>query len=353
MNNKIHHIVIAIIIVILLLLLYFFGGPGRYTHLDSGYRPVMGTFARVVAVAKDSNSAKKCIESALAEIIKVDDLMSDYKDDSEVTLVNKNAFNQPVKVSQSTFEVLQKSIEFSRLSDGAFDITVGPLVDLWHRAAEANSVPSDDELSVALSKVGYEKLILDTNEMTVQFAVDGMRIDLGGIAKGYAVDKAVHAIQNCGAIGAMVSIGGDIRCFGVPPAGRTHWLIGLQDPNDKIANPKSEILNPLEMGAPLLVLKLKDSSVSTSGHYWRFAQIQGKKYSHIIDTKSGYSCDKLASVTIIAKDATATDALATAVIILGAEKGLALIEKIPQTEAILITSQNEIIKTPAAEKYIK
>jgi len=346
MNKKIHKSVIIIFFTCLVVFLFFSIRSKQQFQMDSGYRPVMGTFARIVAVAKDANSAKKCIESALAEINKVDELMSDYKDDSEISLVNKDAFNQPVKVSESTFEVLQKSIEFSKLSDGAFDITVGPLVDLWHRAGEANAVPAEDELQQARSKVGYEKLILDASEMTVKFAVDGMRIDLGGIAKGYAVDKAVQAIQNCGAIGAMVSIGGDIRCFGTPSGGKNSWLIGLQNPNENFEF-------PVGTGAPLLVLKLKDSAVSTSGHYWRFEQIQGKKYSHIIDTKSGYSSDKLASVTIIAKDATANDALATAVTILGAEKGLALIEKLPQTEAILITAQNKIIKTPNAEKYIK
>ncbi len=353
MSKETKYIVIAVIIVIFLLLLHFYVGPKYPVQLDSGYRPVMGTFARVVFVVEKSNTAKKSIEAAFAEINKVDDLMSDYKDDSEISLVNRDAFNQPVKVSKSTFEVLQKSIEFSRLSDGAFDITVGPLVDLWHRAAEANAVPTETELQQARSKVGYEKLILDANEMTVKFAVAGMRIDLGGIAKGYAVDKAVQAIQNCGAIGAMVSIGGDIRCFGTPSGGKNSWLIGLQNPNENFESRIPNFEFPVGTGAPLLVLKLKDSSVSTSGHYWRFAQIQGKKYSHIIDTKSGYSSDKLASVTIIAKDATATDALATAVTILGAEKGLALIEKIPQTEAVLITSQNEIIKTPNAEKFIK
>ena len=361
MNKKNQPIVIAVIIAIFLLLLYFFGGPRHYTHLDSGYRPVMGTFARVVAVAKDSNSAKKFIESALAEINKVDDLMSDYKDDSEVTLVNKNAFNQPVKVSQSTFEVLQKSIEFSRLSDGAFDITVGPLVDLWRRAAEANSVPSDDELSVASSKVGYEKLILDANILSVSFKVAAMRIDLGGIAKGYAIDKAVQAMQSAGATGGMVDIGGDIRCFGRPSGNKKSWLIGLQNPNiikDDFVIPAKPVLSEVEGAGiqndeSLIILKLTDAAIATSGGYRRFALIDGKKFSHIINRQTGIAPEGLSSVTIITQNAIDADALATAVSVLGTEKGIALIEKIPQTEAILITSQNEIIKTPTAEKFIK
>ena len=221
-------------------------------------------------------------------------------------------------------------------------------MDLWRSAAEANAVPDDAKLAEARAKVGCEKVILDANQMSVRFAVEGMKLDLGGIAKGYAIDKAVEAMRNYGAVGGMVDVGGNIRCFGTPPKGKTHWLIGLQDPDVK-----SEI--HFEMDKPLLKLKLNNAAVATSGHYRRFALIQGKKYSHIIDTKTSSSSDKLASVTIIAKDAITADALSTAVIVLGAEKGLALIEETPDTEAILITSPPtyEIIKTVGAEKYIK
>lgn len=346
MNKENKHIVTAVIAVACLVLLYLFFGRCSPVQLDSGYRPVMGTLARIVVAAEKPETAKKSVEAAFAEINNVDELMSDYKDDSEITLVNKNAFNQPVKVSQSTFEVLRKSIYFSELSDGAFDITVGPLVDLWHKAAEANSVPADEELAEARSKVGYEKLIFDYKEQTVRFAVDGMRIDLGGIAKGHAIDKAVKAMQAAGATGGMVDIGGDIRCFGRPPGRKKYWLIGLQKPTEN-----SEFL--IDSDAPVMVLKLRDAAVATSGGYRRFALIDGQKFSHIINRQTATAAKDLSSVTIISKNAIDADALATAVSVLGAEKGLALIESIPQTEAILITPQNEIIKTPAAEKYIK
>ena len=346
MNEKIRHIATAVVIVTFLLLLYFFGGPGRLRHLDSGYRPVMGTFARVVVVAKNSSIAKKSIEAAFTEINEVDDLMSDYKDDSEITAVNKDAFNRPVKVSRPTFEVLQKSIYFSELSDGAFDITVGPLVDLWRSAAEANSVPSDAELSEARSKVGYEKLIFDADERTVRFTVEGMRIDLGGIAKGYAIDKAIETMKRAGASGGMVDIGGDIRCFGRPPERKKSWLIGLQKPTENFEF-------PTESDAPLMVLKLKDAAVATSGGYRRFFLIDGQKFSHIFNSHTGKSTHGLESVTIICQNALDADAFATAVSVIGPAKGLELIESIPETEAILITPQNEITKTTSAEKYIK
>jgi thiamine biosynthesis lipoprotein len=314
---------------------------------DSGYQIVMGTFAHIVAVAKDTGTAKECIRAALEEIHKVDNLMSDYKSDSEISRVNSQAHEKAVQVSESTYEVLQRSVEFSEMTGGAFDVTVGPLVALFREAKESKVAPSEEQITQAKSKVGFEKLKLDSENKTVQFSVNGMLLDLGGIAKGYAIDKAIEAARRCGAIGAMVDIGGDVRCFGSPPKGRDHWLIGLQDPNSAIEG--------IEGGGLRLVLKITNEAVATSGDYQQFVIIEGKRYSHIIDRRTGTSAESLSSVTIITDNATDADALATAVSVMGAEKGLALIEKLPNTEAILITPQPkyEIIKTGGAEKYIK
>jgi thiamine biosynthesis lipoprotein len=353
--NKKDRIFIEIIVGLVLITaaLYFFVEPRKDSifsadrvDVDSGKRIVMGTFARVVAVAGDSNTAKQSIEAAFAEITKVDELMSDYKDDSELNGVNRDSFKRAVRVSEELFEVLQKSVTFSRQSGGAFDVTVGPLVDLWRSADEANSLPTDAELLQARSKVGYDKLILDVNEMSVRFAADGMRVDLGGVAKGYAVDKAVEAMQKDGALGGMVEIGGDIRCFGWPPQGKNKWRIGLQDSREA----------DLGIGDSrvLMVLELTDAAIATSGDYRRFALIEGKAYSHIIDTKTGSGSEGLTSVTIISRNGTEADALATAVSVLGAEKGLELVETMPQAEAILVTPPPEykLIKTTGAEKFI-
>ena len=313
---------------------------------DSGHRLIMGTFARVVAIAKDTQIAEKSITSAFEQLQTVDELMSDYKEDSEISKVNKNAYKATVAISRPTFEVLQKSLEFSRLTDGAFDITVGPLVDLWRKAADANSTPSAKQLAETSRRVGYEKLILEADSLTVRFAVDDMRLDLGGIAKGYAIDKAVEAMRKTGAIGGMVDVGGDIRCFGPPAAGKEKWVIGLQDP-----------AGATDQTAPIrypLVLKFNDAAVATSGDYRRFVLIEGKKYSHIINKQTGLGSDKLASVTIIAETAVEADALATAVSVMGREKGMALIEKTPNVEAILISAgpEFELSESTGAGKYI-
>jgi thiamine biosynthesis lipoprotein len=333
---------------------YFFVGvkkepiqPAGRIDVDSGTRVVMGTFARIVAVAVDSNTAKSCIEAAFAEIENIDNLMSKYKDDSEISELNRNGFKQAVKVSKSTYEVLEKSVKFSKLSGGAFDVTIGPLMDLWHSAEKADSLPTDAELQQAHSKVGYDKLILDANEESIRFAAEGMEVDLGGIAKGYALDKAAEAMKKGGALGAMIDIGGEILCFGLPPAGQNNWRIGLQDPD--------KAKDGFDAGTPLLVLNLTNAAVATSGHYRRFVMIGGKKYSHIVDPKSGHSSENLTSITIICPNATDADALSTAVAVMGKEKGLALIEQMAGVEAILITTAPEFkqIRSSGAAQYIE
>jgi thiamine biosynthesis lipoprotein len=318
-------------------------GPAK---VDSGHQIVMGTFARVVVIAKDQETGSKCIRAALEEIHKVDELMSDYKSDSEISQVNKRAAEVSVTVSESTYEVLRRSVEFSELTDGAFDITVGPLMDLFREAEKGAAAPAQQQIAEAKSKVGFEKLKLDSENRTVQFAVESMRLDLGGIAKGYAIDKAVEAAQRNGALGGMVDIGGDIRCFGSPPEDREHWLIAVQDPDTTRAQTIGDGL--------LMKLRITDAAVATSGDYQQFVMIGRQRYSHIMNRKTGTSAEGLSSVTIIAASATDADALATSVSVLGAERGLALIEKLPGTEAILITSgpEYEVTKTSGAPKYV-
>ena len=328
MRNSIRLVFLAGGAIVLLYFMYVRMTESGSVQLDSGHRVVMGTFSRVVVIADSERAAKRCLEAAFEVQRRIEELMSYHRDDSELSKVNREAADKPVPVNPMTFEVLQKSVGFSRLTDGAFDVTVGPLVDLWKAAGEANEPPTEQALAEARAKVGYDKLILDEKNMTVRFAVRGMRIDLGGIGKGYAVDKSVEAMKKKGATGGMVDLGGNIRCFGKPPRKQEHWKIGLQDPN----------VSPDEMDSAkiLMVLAITDQSVATSGDYRRFVNVQGAKQSHIIDTTSGRGAGKLVSDTIIAPDATTADALSTAVNVLGPEKGLALIERLPGIEAIVI-----------------
>ena len=344
----------------LIIAVYLIGKLTRPVQVDGGYREIMGTFARIVVVAKNTKQARNCIEAGFDEMRRIDSLMSDYKADSELSKINREAFGGPVKISDELFGLLQKSVDFSRLSNGAFDITVGPLVDLWRKAGEVNAMPDKSVIAATKARVGYEKLILDANAITVRFAVDGMRLDLGGIAKGYSVDKAVEIMKQKGAIAAMVDSGGNIFCFGKPTDNDT-WLIGIQDPKEieenkkeKVKNEEGEI-NDILPGQPMMILKLVDFAVATSGDYRRFVTVGGKKVSHIIDTNTAAGANKLAGDTIIAPTSLEADALSTAVNVLGPEKGLELIESLPDVECILITPGPEfsVIKSKGLDAYLQ
>jgi len=310
--------------------------PKEKAVVDSGFHEIMGTFARIVAVAADEEAGQKCIEAGFEQFRRVDDSMSDYKAESELSSVNRQGYKNEVRVSEQLFEILEISEKFSKLSGGAFDITIGPLVDLFRSAEKTQVVPT-----------GFEKLKLDRQNRTVKFAVDGMRLDLGAIGKGYAVDKAVDAMRKSGAAGGMIDLGGNIRCFGAPPAGEKYWRVGLQDPNN--------VRVGISATLPLLVLKLTEEGVATSGNYQRFITIKGKKYNHIFNPQTGYDSEGLSSVTIINPNATDADALSTVVTVMGIERGLALVESMPETEAILISAGPEfkITKTKGVEKYIE
>jgi thiamine biosynthesis lipoprotein len=341
MGRKIPQILLLVLILSAVVLFFRLTvEPPRPVQADGGYRQVMGTIAHIVAVAPDEKRANISIESAFTMLAVVEKLMSDYDPASQLSVVNEGAYESQVKVSGPLFEVLAAAVEYSKKTDGAFDVTIGPVVDAWRKAAGEERKPTDEELAAAKERVGYEKLLLDAENRTVKFAVEGMRLDLGGIAKGYAIDRAVKSMRASGAVGGMVDVGGDIRCFGKRKDNAQQWLVGLQ--------------NPEVEGDLLLKLRLNDTAVATSGDYRRFVLIDGQRYSHIFDPARSTSAQNLTSVTIIAPTAMQADILATAVSVMGEEKGLKLIESTPNTEAIIIPTDPEknIIKTSGSEYYI-
>ena len=312
----------------------------RIVELDSGFYQTMGTFARVLVVASDKAAAEQSVEAALAVFDRIESLMSDYDPDSQISAVNRRAYEEPVAVDPEVFDVLVASVEYSRISDGAFDITVGPLVQLWRQARLTAVAPTPDQIADARSKVGWQNLRLDPLNKTVQFAVEGMALDLGGIAKGYAIDKAADAMRQAGAIGGMIDVGGDLLCFGRPVGGAAHWLIGLQDPaaDEHI----------------LLRFKFDDRAAATSGDYRRFTLLDGHKYSHIVNPATADTSGDLTSVTVIAATAMQADALATAVSVLGPQKGMAMIETLDAVQALLIPAADpqNYIATPGLKAYL-
>jgi thiamine biosynthesis lipoprotein len=312
----------------------------RLISLESPDKIVMSTIAKIIAVAPDEKTARLSIDSAFEKIYRIEKLMNRYDPNSQLSQVNRLAAKGPVKIDKDLFGVLQQSVYYSRLSGGAFDITVGPLVDLWRKCAEANSMPTEQQLAEVKKTVGYEKLILDTNDFSVRFAVEGVSLDLGAIAKGLAADKAVEEMKRCGTAGGLVDIGGQIGCFGLTEK-KGKWIVGIRNPAKA------------EDNQIIAKLAFSDMAVSTSGDYERFYKIGDKRFSHIFNLATGKSAGELTSVTIIASNGTEADAFATAVSVLGAEKGLQLIEGTENTEALIIKAgSNEIIKSSGAQKFI-
>ncbi len=319
----------------------------RLFDIDSGRFLIMGTFAQIRLVCKSKQQGQEALIAARQTIDHIDKLMSTYRGDSELSEVNREAGKKPVRVSLETYNLLETALKYSRKTGGAFDITLTPLLKVWQEAEKQNRLPAANELAKAEELVGFEKLRLSApKERTVSFAKDGMELNVNAIAKGYAVDRVLATLRRPGVVAAMVDIGGEIACFGQRISGED-WLIGIQDPFAKSND------NPFIV-KPRWKIRLRNCAVATSGDYRQYAIIKGKRYSHIIDPRTGKPIRKLPSVTIIAKRSVDADALATAVSVLGPKEGMKLIESLPDTEALLIGGTGEkpqIYRSTGFDKY--
>lgn len=270
---------------------------------------LMGVAARIVVYAPDREIAAWACSRAFQRIADLEDLMSDYRPHSELMQLCSEGHLAPVRVSDDLFFVLQRALELSRLSNGAFDITVGPFVALWRRARQTKQLPSEEELRQVRQLVGWEKIQLDPETHTVKLAVPNMKLDLGGIAKGYAADCALKVLKRFGLSRALIELGGDI-VLGDPPPNRKGWRIGILDEN----------------GKPTRFLELANCAISTSGSTEQFIEIGNRRYAHIVDPRTGLGLTKLVLVTVIAKDGITADSLATALCVLGEKEGRKLAE---------------------------
>ena len=297
------------------------GCERRATYAQS--REVMGTLAAVTAVAPDRATAQAAVEAAYARLNDVNSLMSDYVADSEIGRLNRLSAGQALEVSPETFACLERGLEICRLRGGAFDPTCRPLVELWRQAALRRELPAPQEIAAAQARVGWQMLKLDGARRTVALSVEGMQVDLGAIAKGYACDLAAEAMKRAGATGGLVDVGGDIVAFGMRQDGKP-WRIGVR--------------HPFQDGL-FAKLELTDAAVATSGVQQRFYEIDGKRYSHILDPRTGWPAEQSPSVTVIAADGLTADAWATALSVLSVAEGQALIEagRAPGVEAMWIS----------------
>ena len=308
------------------LVLIFYPSSSYSTNLYKYHQVSMGTVVEITLIGDDSEAANQAALRAFQEIKRIETLMSPWLDSSDVTRINRAAGKEWVKVSPETMEVIKKAQEISELSEGGFDITVGPLSELWRKAREKKTPPPVEDVKGKLDLVNYKKLGIDS-EGKVLLKKKGMAMDLGGIAKGYAVDRAFELLMSLGYKNMIVNAGGDLRAGGLK--NNQPWSIGIQHPRD------SKII--------LARISVSDTAVATSGDYEKFFLDQGKRYHHIFNPKDGFPTNGYQSVTILCKDGMTADALATAVFVLGPEKGYPLCQKLEGVNCLIVDQEGKII----------
>ena len=288
---------------------------------------IMGTAIRVELWHEQAATGEAALDAVMEEMHRIDRAMSPFKPESELSRINREAAKAPVPISEEMFELLERSVGFSKLSDGAFDITfasVGCLFDYRNGVK-----PTEEDVAAALPAFNFGHLRLDRQRRTVQFARAGVQIDLGGIAKGYAVDNCVALLKARGVRQALVVAGGDSRVLG-DRRGRP-WMIGIRDPRRK--------------DAMVATMPLVDAAISTSGDYERYFEADGVRHHHILDPRTGKSATGARSVTIIGPDATTTEGISKSVFIMGPERGIRFAESVPGIDAVIIDADGHMHTT--------
>ena len=290
-------------------------------------RDKMGGPFRLVLYAPDQAAADKVAAAVYARVDQLNSILSDYSADSEISRLSQRTLEgsmpEPVAVSEDLWRVLERAQAIAGATGGAFDVTVGPYMRLWRRARELGELPTPERLERTRPSVGYRKLRLDPQHRAVQLLAPRMRLDVGGLALGYIADQAIAAARSAGAPIALVDAGGEVS-VGDPPPGKDHWVVAIQS-----------LKNPEEMTGQYV--KLKRACVTTSGDTRRFIEIGGRRYSHIIDPRTGLGLTRRIGATVIAPDGMTADALDTAVCVMGPEKGLELVEQTPGAAARITT----------------
>jgi thiamine biosynthesis lipoprotein len=307
---QLKYLIVAAIIAVVIAVPLFLRKP----RLITVSKMLMGTVVQVTVPEKDGPKA----EAAFAEIKRLEQVLSSYKEDSDAVALSRHS-GEMVKVRPETIEVLSIAKGMADMTEGAFDPTVGALSKLWGYSGEAGEAPEDADIKDALKQVGFKGLAIDREGLSAGLMKKGMAINLGGIAKGYIVGKAVIALKGQGVKKGIVKAGGDMAVWN--EADDKPFNIGIQHPRKDGLLAEVQVLN---------------SAVATSGDYERFFIKNGKRYHHILNPKTGYPAEGVLSATVIAKDPARADALSTAIFVMGTEKGMALIERLPDTEGIIV-----------------
>ncbi len=291
---------------------------------------LMGSRFDITVVEKDSITANKYINLAVAEISRIEKLISSWDKNSETSKINQNAGIKPVKVSSELFGLIQQSIAISKLTEGAFDISYASMDKIWKFDGSMKVFPSKEKIKNSVIKVGYQNIVLDQKNQTVFLKRKGMKIGFGAIGKGYAADKAKKILILKGVKAGIINASGDMNTWGKQPNGKD-WTIA--------------ITNPLNKQKVYGVFPLKKGAVVTSGNYEKYVVFNGIRYTHIIDPRTGYPSSGIISATVFAPSATLADALATSIFVMGFDVGLNLVNQLPKIEAIIIDDKGSIHKS--------
>jgi thiamine biosynthesis lipoprotein len=288
---------------------------------------LMGSRFDISVVAKDSTIANSYIEDAISEITRIEKLISSWDTESQTSLINRNAGIKPVKVDRELFDLIERALQISKITDGAFDISFASVDKIWRFDGSMTQKPTEEEITNSVAMIGYQNIVMDKENQTVFLKRKGMKIGFGAIGKGYAADKVRTMLKKNGVTAGIINASGDLTAWGHQPDG-ANWMIGITNPLNK---------NKIFSWFPIV-----DAAVATSGNYEKFVEFDGVKYSHIIDPRTGYPATGLVSVTIFANSAELCDALATSIFITGTETGINIINQIKGVECIVVDDKNKI-----------
>lgn len=292
-------------------------------------RPVtlMGSRFDITIVAKDTASAEGFIDTVIAEVTRIENLISDWRPATQISQVNQNAGIRPVKVDREVFDLTRRALRLSELTGGAFDISFAAMDRIWKFDGSMTGMPSPEAVKKSVEKVGYRNIILDSVNSTIFLARSGMKIGFGALGEGYAADMCRQLMISKGVQAGIVNGSGDMNSWGRHPDG-SHWKVGIS--------------NPLQRDEIFAIVPLRKSAIVTSGSYEKFVMFNGKRYTHIIDPKTGYPVTGLSSVTITGPSAEFANGLSTSIMVLGKDEGLKLLEQFPEYGVIMVTDKGRV-----------
>lgn len=291
---------------------------------------LMGSVFQITVVDQDSISAQRNINKAIAEISRIENLISEWQPNTQISQVNKNAGIKPIKVDTEVYNLTKRALFFSEISKGAFDISIVAMDKIWKFDGSMSKIPTKKSLRKSVEKVNYRNIVLDSVNSTIYLKKKGMKIGFGATGKGYAADAARKVLLNEGVKAGMINAAGDITTWGTQKDG-TPWRIGIN--------------NPFETGEIIEVLEFaQNNAVTTSGSYEKYAEINQKRYSHIINPKTGIPSSGITSVTVIGTNAEMCNGFSTSLMVLGVKKGMKLMKKFPDFRYLILTDKEEILK---------